>query len=223
MVNRLKYSLWCLALLALSAQPGPVNAQDLAGRASVIDGDTLEVQGQRVRLHGIDAPESGQTCKRPSGEVWRCGQRAAFALADRIGSQAVTCSARDRDRYGRIVAVCGAGGDLNAFMVRNGWAVAYRRYSSDYLAAEREAQAAGAGIWSSQFVMPWDWRRGARLDAAAAGDCPIKGNISRSGERIYHVPGGQYYQRTRFDPSKGERCFQSEADARSVGWRRSKR
>lgn len=201
-----------------------VNASEIVGRASVIDGDTLEIRGQRIRLYGIDAPESKQNCRRVSGEVWRCGQRAALALSDRIGSNPVSCNARDRDRYGRVVAVCEAHGDLNKFMVRNGWAAAYRRYSHDYVEAERHAQFVKAGIWSGSFVMPWDWRRGKRLAAPDQNqECLIKGNISRRGERIYHVPGGQYYGRTRIDPSKGERCFRTEVEAVAAGWRPSKR
>ncbi len=101
----------------------------LSGTARVIDGDTLELKGARVRLHGIDAPESTQTCIA-DGRRWRCGQRAASALAQRISGQSVACKERDRDRYGRIVAVCRAGGkDLNAQMVSQGWALAYRQYS----------------------------------------------------------------------------------------------
>jgi len=106
------------------------------------------------------------------------------------------------------------------------WAVAYRNYSDDYVAAEDEARTIGAGIWSSQFVMPWDWRRGVRVvqqdDASAHADgCDIKGNINRDGEMIYHVPGGRWYERTRVDESAGERWFCTDAEALAAGWRRS--
>ena len=95
------------ALLLALAAIGPALAQeDLIGVASVIDGDTIEIHGQRIRLFGIDAPESRQLCVRPTGERWRCGQQASFALADQIGRATVSCQPRDRDRYGRIVAVC---------------------------------------------------------------------------------------------------------------------
>jgi endonuclease YncB( thermonuclease family) len=128
----------------------------------VIDGDTLEIHGQRIRLHGIDAPEGAQPCYR-NGESWPCARRAAFALADRIGNRAVSCEPRDRDRYGRIVAVCLAGGEnLNAWMVRQGWALAYRRYSEDYVADEGAARRERAGMWSGTFTPPWEWRRGER-------------------------------------------------------------
>ena len=149
-----------LCLLFLSP---PVTAQTFTGVASVTDGDSLEIRGTRIRLHGIDAPESRQFCTRPSGQSWRCGQQAALALSDRIGRRSVSCVARDTDRYGRTIAVCSQNGiDLNAWMDAEGWAVAYRRYSLDYVSADTEARSAGRNIWSGTFVMPWDWRRGAR-------------------------------------------------------------
>lgn len=143
--------------------PMVVSAQTITGVASVTDGDSLEIRGMRIRLHGIDAPESNQLCIRPSGERWRCGQQAALALSDRIGRRGVTCVQRDIDRYERIIAVCSLDGiDLNGWMVREGWAAAYRQYSRDYVSDEADARRARRNIWSGTFVMPWDWRRGVR-------------------------------------------------------------
>ena len=199
----------------------------VSGPARVVDGDTLVVRGTRVRLHGVDAPESKQTCIA-GGQRWRCGREATRALVRRIGGRPVACEERDRDGYGRAVAVCRVGGkDVNAWMAAEGWAFAYRKYSQRYVAEEAAAKAAGRGIWRGEVVAPWDWRKGERLSAAApaagTGECRIKGNISRSGTRIYHVPGGQFYARTRIDTSKGERWFCSEAEARAAGWRRATR
>ena len=138
---------------------GAVAQDRIIGVASVVDGDTIEIHGQRIRLFGIDAPESSQLCVRPTGERWRCGQRASFALADRIGRATVSCQPHDLDRYGRVVAVCFKGSeDLNRWMVVSGWAVAYRRYSVDYVADEAAARRSQTNIWSGAFDMPWDWR-----------------------------------------------------------------
>lgn len=211
-------------LVILIAALAPAAHADVAGRASVIDGDTIEVHGQRIRLFGIDAPESAQLCLAEN-KRWRCGQQAALALDDKIAGRPVTCAEKDRDRYGRIVAVCRAGElDLNAWLVAEGWALAYRQYSTDYVDEEEAARAGRKGIWRGTFVPPWDWRRGQRLEttASAPGDCRIKGNISAKGERIYHVPGGRFYEQTQIDQSKGERWFCSEAEAQAAGWRRSR-
>ncbi len=208
-------------------QTAALEARSIQGVASVTDGDTIEIHGTRIRLHGIDAPESDQTCLRPSGSTWRCGQAAALALQEHVGRQVVSCSQRDVDRYGRVVARCSLGEiDINSWLVANGWAVAYRQYSFDYVDEEKAAKAGRVGIWAGAFVMPWEWRRGKRLTVTSntVGDCRIKGNIStRSGERIYHVPGGRYYSRTHINTAKGERWFCSEEEAQQAGWRRSRR
>lgn len=205
---------------------GSANAETAAGQARVIDGDTIEIGDKRYRLLGIDAPESEQTCTS-LGVAYPCGREASKALNTVIGGADVTCEARDRDRYNRVVAVCHAGGhNLNGWMVGQGWALAYRRFSTDYVAHEKSAAAGKRGIWKGEFIAPWEWRRGQRLkplNESKKEDCQIKGNISQSGARIYHVPGGQYYRRTKINEAKGERFFCSEEEARSAGWRRSKR
>ena len=146
-------------LLVFSAIAPAFPQQEIAGVASVIDGDTIEIHGQRIRLFGIDAPEGGQLCVRPNGERWRCAQQSSLALADRIGRATVRCEPRDIDRYRRIVAVCFKGNeDLNRWMVANSWAVAYRRYSVDYVADEDAARRKRINMWSGDFEMPWDWR-----------------------------------------------------------------
>jgi endonuclease YncB( thermonuclease family) len=231
-MRRFLIGLSSLVMLSLPLLPD-ASAADLIGQASVIDGDTIEIHGQRIRLFGIDAPEHDQLCGA-GGNQYRCGQQAALALSDQIGSKSVDCVPRDVDQYGRVVAVCSAGGeDLNAWMVRQGWAIAYTHYSTAYVGDEDAAHLAGAGIWRGTFDAPWDWRRGQRQGAAqvqsqpAAGNtpatrCAIKGNISSKGERIYHVPGGEYYDATKIDTSKGEQWFCTEAEAAASGWRKSK-
>ena len=216
-MGRRPFAILALLPLVFSAS---IHAE-LAGPATVTDGDTLTVAGQRVRLFGIDAPESKQTCLA-GGQRWPCGRSVTQALERCIAGRPVVCSERDCGRYGRIVAVCRAGGeDVSAWMVSQGLALAYRRYSTACIGQERAAMAARRGLWRGEFVAPWDWRQGKRLAAAAAaalsGACRIKGNISRSGKRIYHVPGAQYYDRARIDTSKGERWFCLEAEARAAG------
>ncbi len=135
-----------LRLVPLLATPA---LADVAGIASVIDGDTIEVHGKLIRLHGIDAPESRQLC-RLDGKPWQCGKDAANALADKIARRPVTCEDLGRDRYKRIIGRCAvAGEDLGAWMVSRGLALAYRRYSLDYADTEDDAQAARRGIWTS--------------------------------------------------------------------------
>ncbi|ADH62505.1 Excalibur domain protein [Allomeiothermus silvanus DSM 9946] len=135
--------------------------QDVVGRASVVDGDTLEIQGVRIRLWGVDAVESSQTCLDAGGKPWPCGRRAALALSDFLGQRTVSCQRRDTDRYGRTVAVCRVGGvEINRWLVEQGWALAYLQYGGRvYLDAQREAQGARRGVWQGSFQPPWEYRR----------------------------------------------------------------
>lgn len=228
--------------------PGPSGFQspdvaslkpDLSGRAEVIDGDSVYVGGVEVRLYGVDAPEARQTCVIDGGR-WPCGQQATRALRRLIDGRVVACDERDRDHYGRVVAVCRLdGADVNAWLVENGWAMAYRRHARAYVGAESVAASAKRGIWRGDFVAPWDWRQAEGRDVAATrprpqrtvpapqtatpvaqqGRCNIKGNISyNSGKRLYHRPGDPDYADTRISAARGERWFCSEAEARAAGW-----
>ena len=144
---------------ALAATP---SRADITGKPLIIDGDTIEIAGERIRLHGIDAPESEQKCTA-GGKEWACGQEATFALARIIETHWVTCKGNKRDRVGRLMAVCYAGPyDLNAKVVREGWALAYRRDSMDYVDEETAARNAGRGVWRGEFMPPGEWRRSKR-------------------------------------------------------------
>jgi endonuclease YncB( thermonuclease family) len=201
---------------------GPADATELVGTPRAIDGDTLAYRDDKVRLHGIDAPENAQHCLDASGGDYRCGVAATKALETFVAGREIRCSGTDRDKYGRLIAVCQVGGrEINRWMVSAGWARAYLRYSRDYAAEERDAEQARRGLWAGSFEAPWDFRRARRVAAVSATpapDCPIKGNISANG-RIYHTPSSRWYDRTAIDPSKGERWFCSEREARDAGWR----
>lgn len=123
--------------------------------ATVVDGDTIRVGGTTYRLHGIDAAETRQSC----ADGWPAGVEAGRALAALVAGKTVACEPRTMDRYGRTVAVCRADGvDLSAAMVRAGHALAFVRYSADYLPQEGEARSARVGVHAHDCAAPWDWR-----------------------------------------------------------------
>ena len=132
----------------------------------IIDGDTIHLGKVRVRLHGIDAPETHQTCRSAKGETYPCGKRATSVLVLRAAA-GVSCepAGDEQDRYGRMIATCYAvdGTNINAYMVRSGHALAYRKYSQKYVPQEERARAGRRGMHRGAFVAPWDWRRGKRL------------------------------------------------------------
>jgi endonuclease YncB( thermonuclease family) len=133
---------------------------DAAGRARVVDGDTLDVGSQRVRLYGIDAPEMGQSCTTATGQAWACGHEAKTYLEKLVKDQWVTCKRRDTDVYGRMIATCKAAGvELGLYMVRAGLAVAYTRYTDRYRQDETMAVNAKRGMWAGKFQPPESWRR----------------------------------------------------------------
>lgn len=154
--TKLSLPLLWFVLLAPINLPA-VAAEPIVGTASVIDGDTIEIHDTRIRLHGIDAPESRRECTRGNGTNWRCGQQAALAISDRIGRSTIRCEPHGRDRYGRAICIWGTE-DLNRWIVASGWAVAYRKYALDYVVDEEQARLAKVGLWVGTFDMPWDWR-----------------------------------------------------------------
>jgi len=134
--------------------------EDAQGVARAIDGDSLIVSGREIRLHGIDAPELAQSCKRKDGAAWRCGREAKRVLARLVAGKQLRCEGLDEDRYGRLVARCLAGKtDINRAMVMRGLAVAYADHSLAYVADEADAKAARRGIWQGTFKRPGDWRQ----------------------------------------------------------------
>lgn len=229
----------CSLILLLVA--GVAQAAPLIGRARVVDGDTIVLDGIAIRLIGIDAPETDQKCSDAAGRDYACGRDAGAALSQWLRGQEVTCTGEARDRYGRRLMRCEfgggdvAGGDVAGAMVRAGWAFAYRRYSLEYVDAEAAAASAGLGVWQGDAVQPAVFRAGEKAGGQAGAlavgqtggqtvrrDCAIKGNISASGH-IYHVTGGISYGATRIDAARGERWFCTAREAEAAGWRKALR
>jgi endonuclease YncB( thermonuclease family) len=138
----------------------PPQGPGMSGRVRVLDGDSIDLAGESIRLFGIDAPESRQLCRDGAGRPYRCGYAATRALAAATAGRTVACTRVEHDRYHRQVAICTADGrDLGDTMVRAGHAVELPEYSSGrYAAAEREARAARRGLWAGSFVPPSEWR-----------------------------------------------------------------
>lgn len=145
-------------VLLVGCAPEPPTVE---GRASVIDGDTLEVHGVRIRLWGVDAPEGRQVCDDAQGRAYACGRLSANRLDQHLQDKIVRCFEEDKDRYGRMVARCEVDSeDLGGWLVRRGWAVRYTRYAGQaYLVDEITARREQAGLWAGRFTAPEDWRR----------------------------------------------------------------
>lgn len=200
-------------------------ATEFSGLARVIDGDTIEVANTRVRIHGIDAPETDQTCKTEQGITWKCGHWVGDQVTAMFGGKQATCEAVTVDRYNRVVARCRVKGqDMGHEIVSAGLAFAYRKYAQDYVLAEKTAAVRDVGLNASRVQNPSQFRK-ARAIGRIPPDrqCRVKGNIATKGVRIFHVPGQRDYERTGIRPEKGERWFCSSAQARDAGWRKAMR
>jgi endonuclease YncB( thermonuclease family) len=160
---------WVICLMLLVAS-GSANSADMVGQASIIDGDTLEIHGSRIRLWGIDAPESSQLCRGDDSLQYRCGAKAANDLDVFIAGRPVSCLPISLDRYGRTVATCSVGGaDLGDWLVRNGLALDWPQYSKrKYESAQGDAEQAGRGIWAGSYVEPWRYRVCVRASGSAS-------------------------------------------------------
>lgn len=222
---------------------------DLEGRARVIDGDTIAIGPAHIRLVGIDAPESEQSCADRAGHSFLCGGAATRALTEFIGSDPVSCKRQGGDIYHRTLATCFVRGeDIQKWMVAKGLAFAFTRYSQAYASIEAEAKTVGKGIWAGAVTPPWEYRRCVR-DGGAPGSCShvagapdrpstpvspdqttaetappspncrIKGNVNQAGERIYHQPSSPDYDRIVMRLDRGKRWFCTEEEARAAGWR----
>src|SRR5450432_216023 len=233
--------------IAIVVLPGMAQAADVSGIPKIREGDQIQIGSTRIRLGGIDAPSVDQLCLNTKGERWTCGAAARDELIKYADNKVWTCHVRQTDRRGRQVARCEVDGeDIQKWMVKNGWALSYVRFSHDYDADEKAAREAKAGMWQGAFIAPWDWRvrnkktailgaakapanANAILLASASGavapspDCTIKGNVNHAGECIYHRPTSRWYAQIKMQIAKGTRWFCSVEEAEAAGCRETKR
>lgn len=224
-----------LALLLFSTM---ANAQTFSGVPTIINGDTLEIDGAVIRLLDIDAPETGQKCS-VGGKSIKIGVEALNQLKALTG-EGVTCNAIGEDNHNRFLSACTVanGSDLSQAMTLSGWAWAFTKFRDTYLPAEKQAARLSLGVHGGDCEKPWDFR--ARIWAegsqkAPDPNCPIKGNVSnRNGSvnTIYHTPWSEWYARTKINPNNCatrdghrycEQWFCDEKQAKDAGWREPKR
>ena len=233
-------------ILAAMMLVGPAaQAADLTGVARVIDGNTLAIGATKIRLERIDAPETDQICLNAKAIRWNCGIEARDQLAAHIAGREIKCTSNSVDAYRRTLATCYlAGEDLNGWMVQQGWALPYFRQSFVYVDAEKDARTQQRGLWQGAFIAPWDWRRrnnkttimgtlkvpnaqamllGPSATAnAPSPECTIKGDITRTRRRIYHMQNQKSYAKIRMDKGS-KRWFCTTEEAEAAGWRRALR
>ncbi|MGX7743360.1 thermonuclease family protein [Rhodopseudomonas parapalustris] len=218
---------------------------EIAGMPLVIDGNTVEISGRKIRLQGIDAPETDQICVDEKGTGWTCGLAARDELAKRFGEKPWTCKVAGHDKYGRSLGSCSANAEsVEEWMVRSGWALALISASRAYEATEAIARDAQSGLWSGAFIAPADWRgrnnqtkiigaasvpgsaleilRGTASTAEAPStECVLKGTFGRAGQCTYYQPASRLYAKLKMGP--GKRWFCSVKEAETAGCRASKK
>ncbi|HUO00487.1 MAG TPA: thermonuclease family protein [Bradyrhizobium sp.] len=236
-----------LPAIVLLLLPATLHAADISGVAKIRSGDQVQIGNARIRLAGIDAPSVDQLCLNTKGERWTCGVAARDELAHHTANQSWTCHVQRTDHHGLAVAHCEVNGeDIQKWLVSRGWALAYVRFSHDYVADQKAAREAKAGMWQGAFIAPWDWRvrnkkttilgatkpppnAHAVLMASASGpvapspDCTIKGNVNSAGECIYHTKKSRWYAQIKMQISKGTRWFCSVEEAEAAGCRETRR
>jgi endonuclease YncB( thermonuclease family) len=216
--------------------------KQVRGIPQIVDEDTIYIGSTKVLFSSVDAPETEQVCLDTSGKNWSCGVEAKERLGAFSHNREWICELSGVDIYLRALSCTVDGESVSRWLVRNGWALAFRRYSIEYVADEDFAREHKHGVWSGAFIAPWDWRHRcastvilgaiavpvdaqgalfshASTDRPPAANCLIKGNLSSVPQCIYHLPGGRFYDRLSMQPISSRRWFCTEAAA---GCRRSK-
>ena len=130
-----------------------------ASHVTVVDGDTIKIGDVKIRFSGIDAPEINQTCVASEGKV-ACGKISKDTLIAKVTNNKISCTDEGKDVYGRVLGECFVNGEsLSSYLVREGFAFAYRKYSNKYIQDEEYAKSNKLGMWSMEFEYPWDFRR----------------------------------------------------------------
>lgn len=195
-----------LPSVATATTPSSVLTAPIEGTAQVLDGDTIQIGTTRIRFYGIDAFEGEQRCTSASGQSYGCGGIATRALTEQVEGKLVSCVPKGIDAYNRQLAVCRAEAvDLSSWMARQGHALAYIKYSLDYVSDEAFAKDNLNGAHAGSFEKPWEYRltRGAagaeaiRQNTPPSPNCTIKGNVRSDGTRIYHMPNDPSYSRVK--------------------------
>ena len=160
MVQKILISRYIIASFFLLLFSNSIKSQNLIkGKAITIDGDTIHINNNKIRLHGIDAPEIKQTCLINNNK-WNCGIESKNALENLLLKKEVICEINDIDRYSRFIGICFINKkNINQYMVKNGWAIAYRYYSLDYIEEEEIAKNNKVGIWQGSFIEPYLFRK----------------------------------------------------------------
>jgi endonuclease YncB( thermonuclease family) len=234
-----------LILAVMMLVSAAAQAADFTGVARVIDGNMLVIGATKIRLERIDAPETDQICLNAKAIRWNCGIEARDQLAAHIAGREIKCTSNSADALPHKLATCYlAGEDLNGWMVQQGWALPSFRQSFVYVDAEKDARTQQRGLWQGAFIAPWEWRRrnikttimgtlkvpdaqamllGTSATAnAPSPECTIKGDITRTRRRIYHLQNQKSYAKIRMDKG-GKRWFCTTEEAEAAGWRRALR
>ena len=167
-MKKLSLILFSIIILFFFNHPLFAKEEEIFGKANIIDGDTIKIKSKKIRLLGIDAPEKDQKCKKPFASInflnfqksYNCGSVSSRSLKKKIGNKPIKCVSKSKDRYKRYLGICFLDNlDLNKWMVKNGYAVAYKKYSKKYELQEQYAKENKLGIWEGSFIEPEKWRR----------------------------------------------------------------